>query len=159
MRVFLISLGDPTQVFRETLKQFYHHLVDVIAIADCGVTEFMTELDALCWSCCSAVHLEIDRYCFWKANIEPDVIGCILIIWCFKLFCLCSRPRPEKQEFSHKYISLMKKIVAESSSQLLLVLFLFVAISINKMIYKLHIYKCHTCSLVCHYSYIKIFVL
>lgn len=59
----------------EGIKAVWHPLVEVIATAGFGVTEFVAELDALCWNCCCAVHPKIDSYCFGNADTEPYVVG------------------------------------------------------------------------------------
>lgn len=63
--------------FSDSLNVGCHHLVSVAATAGCGVIEFMTELGAPCWSCCCAFFIELDWYCFLKADTGADVLDLI----------------------------------------------------------------------------------
>lgn len=50
----------PNSLLWKVTEVGYHHLVTVVATAVCGVTGFMTELCAPCWSCSHAFFIEFD---------------------------------------------------------------------------------------------------
>lgn len=64
--LLLLSLAQ--FIFSEGFDVQCHPLVSEGATAGCGVTGFMTELGAPCWSCCCAYFIELHWYLFFKGR-------------------------------------------------------------------------------------------